>query len=350
MTAPRIVQSKFGDVRLGSFKEVISIPGRYLNDHCLIRHDKTWHIFAIHGDIRTPESPIPIESSIFHATSPDLFTWNICPNVIESTGEWPEVTNVYAPSVIAHDGSFFMLYCANDTLGTQRICLATSTDLFNWTRYEGNPVIVPSLSWAKWPGFGLPSKDEARKIIGEHGSTNIDDHRRFVKLTRGTYGGCRDPHINKLPNGQFVAYWVSRLNESFGHNQVCVAASLSHDLVHWQEIGPVYSQTAWPLAEEPTLEVESPCIVYKDKLWWLFFKHGWCTHVTSSTSPLDFRDCEVTQLGFVHAAEIFQWNNEWFITHCSGDSDDYKYRRSNRTRGLFLGKLDWPTGSPPILV
>ena len=335
---------------LGSFEEVLAIPGRYLNDHCLIHHDAKWHLFGIHGNVRRPEDPIAVESSILHATSPDLRSWTIHPNVIERTGQWPELTHVYAPHVIAHHERFFMLYCANDELGTQRICLATSNDLFTWERYAGNPVIAPSLSWSKWPGFGLPSRDEARQLIGRCDAIGIKDHYRFKARTGGTYGGCRDPHINLLPDGRFIAYWVSRMNESFGHNLVCVAASISDDLVHWQEIGPVYSQTAWPLDDEPTLEVESPCVVYKDDRWWLFFKNGWWTHVTSSPSPFDFRGQEVHQLGFVHAAEVLQWNEEWVITHCSADPTDYEYRRSNRTQGLFLGRLNWPTGGQPRLV
>ena len=337
---------------LGTFDEVLAIPKRYLNDHCLIQHDDIWHLFAIHGDIRTPENPFTDESSIFHATSPDLHDWTTHPPVVERSGHWPELGSVYAPHVIAHDDHFFMLYCTSDELGTQRICLATSTDLFHWDRHPSNPVIAPSLSWAKWPGFDLPDRSEARELLVpfDDDKRNLDDHYRFIKRTGGTYGACRDPHINRLPDGQFIAYWVSRMNESFGHNLVCVAASISHDLVHWQEIGPVYAQTAWPLEDEPTLEVESPCVVYKDDRWWLFFKHGWWTHVTSSKSPFDFQGQDVHKLGFVHAAEILQLNNEWLITHCSADPHDYEYRRSNRTRGLFLGRLDWPTGAPPQLL
>ena len=51
----------------------------------------------------------------------------------------------------------------------------------------------------------------------------------------GTYGGCRDPHVIQLDDGTFVAYWVARVQEKFGDNLVCVAASMSHDLLHWQE-------------------------------------------------------------------------------------------------------------------
>ena len=89
--------------------------------------------------------------------------------------------------------------------------------------------------------------------------------------------------------------------------------SSSHDLIHWQEIGPVLAIKAW--IEQPSLEAESPCVVCKDGRFWLFFKHGWWTHVVVSDSPFDF-----------------------------------VYRESNRTKGIFLGTLDWPDGDYPKLV
>ena len=48
--------------------------------------------------------------------------------------------------------------------------------------------------------------------------------------------------------------------------------------------------------------------------------------------------------------EVFHWKDKWWITHCSADPKDYKYRKSNRTRGLFIGNLDWPDGKYPRLI
>jgi predicted GH43/DUF377 family glycosyl hydrolase len=319
--------SPYGDVHIGSFDEVIAIPGRYLNDHCLIQKGDQWHFFGIVGTVApsgkgygTP----PLEVSFAHATSPNLRDWSVHPDVMEISGVWPEIGHVFAPFVVEYGGLFYMLYCTSDERKTQRICLATSEDLFRWSRYPGNPVIVPSAHWSKWPGFGLDAPDG------------------------GTFGGCRDPHVIRLDDGRFVAYWVSRLQERFGHDMTCVAASISHDLIHWQEVGPVFAMKAWQ--EQPTLEVESPCVVLKEGRYWLFFKHGWWTHFAVSDSPFDFQGSEPIRLGFCHASEIFFWEGQWWITHCSGTPDDFMYRLSNRTRGLFLGRLDWPEGSYPRLV
>jgi len=137
---------------------------------------------------------------------------------------------MFAPYLIEYKELFYMLYSSNNETNTQCIRLATSEDLFHWQPYGDNPVIIPSLFWSKWPGFGLDKPDG------------------------GTFGGCRDPHIITLDNGEFVAYWVSRLQEKFGHNMVCVAASISRDLIHWQEIGPVFAMKAWH--QHLTMELE----------------------------------------------------------------------------------------------
>ncbi len=321
----QLQRSKFGDVVLGKFEEVISIPGKYLNDHCLIRHNDLWHFFGILGIVGKGMSGRS-EVSLAHATSKDLKGWTLHPEILQMSGKWPEILHVYAPHVIEHDGTFYMLYCASDEQKTQYICLATSKDLFQWERHPFNPVIVPSAFWSKWPGFGLDAPDG------------------------GTFGGCRDPHINKLDDGRFIAYWVSRVQERFGHNLTCVAASISRDLILWQDIGPVFYIKAWHMEEQPSLEAESPCVLYKDGKYWLFFKHGWWTHYVVSDSPFDFQGYEPIRLGFCHASEVFHWKEKWWITHCSADPQDYKYRESNRTRGLFIGNLDWPDGKYPRLI
>ncbi len=315
----------YGAVSTGQFEEVLSLPGRYLNDHCLIRSGNDWHLFGIVGQIpggpEDQHSGIRSETSFAHASSSDLRKWNVHADVMGISGKWPEVKHVFAPYVIEKDRVYYMLYAASDEQTAQRICLATSTDLFKWDRYLGNPVIVPSVFWSRWPGFGLDAPDE------------------------GSFGGCRDPHIIRLDDGRFVAYWVSRMQEKFGRDLTCVAASISHDLIHWQEIGPVFSLRAWhqPL----TREVESPCVVRKDGRYWLFFKHGWWTHCVASDSPFDFHGYEPIRLGYSHAAEVFEWDGRWWITHCKTDPEDYLCSRSDRSRGLFLGTLHWPDGRCP---
>ncbi len=327
MSTNPVCETPHGDVQLGTFEEVLVDPGRYYNDHCLIRAGDTWHFFGIVGNTG-PGVPIDPanEISIAHAMSPDLRDWEIHPDILHATGIWPEEDMVFAPNVIEHDETFYMLYAATDARRIQRLCLATSTDLFEWEKYDGNPVIVPSIYWSEWPGFAVHEPDP---------------HRSF--------GGCRDAHILKLDDGSFAAYWVSRLREDkFGEGMVGVAASVSHDLVHWQEFGPIYARHEF--VQPLTLEVESPCVVRKDGRYWLFFKHAWWTWYIAADTPFDFWGKEAKRLGYAHAAEVFEWQGEWWISHCNSDPHDYERCNTAIGRGFFLGKLDWPQGEEPRLL
>jgi beta-xylosidase len=320
------IKSTHGIVELGDFKEVISIPGRYLNDHCLVLNGDTWHFFGIVGD--TGSVGVATELSFAHATSTDLLSWTLHADVLPVKSLPQPVDYVWAPSVMKKGDVFYMLYTAvekYDKGNYQRICLATSTDLFHWEQYAGNPVIVPSLYWATWPGHG---------------------HR---------YGSCRDPHIMQLPNGRYMAYWVAEMRSQQHFNAEalsCVAASVSDDLVHWQEVGPVHTARFWRSdgrESRGTSTIESPCCVFKDNKYWLFYKHGWWTHGVVSPTPFDFSGGEHFRLGFSHASKIIEWNGQWHITHCSSQPQDYTYENTNRTRGLYIAKLDWPDNAYPLL-
>ena len=69
-----------------------------------------------------------------------------------------------------------------------------------------------------------------------------------------------------------------------------------------------------------------------------------------SDLPFDFWSCESVQLSYCHASEILYWDNQWWITHCKTDSDDFDQSKSDTSRGLFTGRLDWPPGVFPRLI
>src|SRR5262245_185272 len=132
----------------GRFDEVHRSHARYFNDHCLIRHDDVWHFFGIVGPIGRSCYDEGSEVSFAHATSRDLLQWQECPDVLTVTGSGPDSHHVFAPHVLFKDGLFHMFYTGVDGKRRQRICLATSIDLFSWQRSDANPLIVPSLFWA----------------------------------------------------------------------------------------------------------------------------------------------------------------------------------------------------------
>jgi hypothetical protein len=152
-----LVRTLHGDVLIGDFEEVLSIPGRYLNDHCLVRNRDEWHFFGITGlippsladDSRRAESEI----SFAHATSSDLKKWKLWPDVIQCSGAWPEVSHVLAPYVVERQGTYYMLYAATDKDTTQRIWPRRTT-FFIGTGIAATQSLCP-------PSHGLAGRDLA---------------------------------------------------------------------------------------------------------------------------------------------------------------------------------------------
>ncbi|MGB9147221.1 MAG: hypothetical protein WCC14_15440, partial [Acidobacteriaceae bacterium] len=110
----------------------------YINDHCFIQDDSgVWHLFGITG--MDPAVPAK-ERFLLHATAPHLLgPWTKHAPVMHvdpAAGE----TVVWAPYVLRHDGLYWMFYCGGGESDTRyRINLATSPDLWSWTRSPANP-------------------------------------------------------------------------------------------------------------------------------------------------------------------------------------------------------------------
>src|SRR5699024_3415732 len=108
----------------------------YINDHTLIRAaDGRWHLFGIWH----PEPAAPLDETMFlHASADDLegAQWTIHDPVLHARREQGE-THVWAPHAIHHDGRCWMFYAGGTSdHAAYRMSLATSEDLFTWTRHE----------------------------------------------------------------------------------------------------------------------------------------------------------------------------------------------------------------------
>ena len=224
---------------------------------------------------------------------------------------WEE-RGIFAPYVIAHDGRFYMYYASHNLPGAQYMCLATSDDLSHWQRHPGNPLFVPAGSWAYWD---------------EHAPTS-----------------CRDAHVLPHEEHGFIMYWVGDMNKPRSHS--CIAASVSRDLVYWQEIGPVMIRRHSDL-EALTCKTESPCVIRRDNLYFLFYRHGNGTKVCVSRDPLDFRGRDSFLFSTAHAAEILGDNGEWFVTHCSRPPLDVAHIEDRR-HGLWVARMRWEDNWPVV--
>jgi len=123
--------------------------GCYLKDHCFVRKDKRWHLFAPLGKIGTGWQDPGSEETAEHMVSDDLIHWQHLGTVVAASrrdGYFDRMMGGTSPHVIHHDGTYFMFYSGwnfpskrpnfNQTGYTQIAGLATSRDLDHWEKPE----------------------------------------------------------------------------------------------------------------------------------------------------------------------------------------------------------------------
>lgn len=181
-----------------------SRAGEYMKDYFVFKDGDTFHLFYNVGRAGPVQDwkPAGNEKAFGHATSKDLKTWTHHPRVLEVVpGTWEGMV-VSAPSILKHDGLYYMVYTGFDDrwYGMQTIGLATSRDLFTWERHPANPV-YRAPAWAR---------------------TNPN-----------AWENCRDAHIIRH-DGEFLLYTMVEMKDGKG----AIALASSKDAVHWEDHGP----------------------------------------------------------------------------------------------------------------
>jgi beta-fructofuranosidase len=256
----------------------------YINDHCFIREDSgPWHLFGITG--REPAVPSH-EKFLLHATASHLLgPWTkhaAVMHVDPAAGE----TVVWAPNVLRHDGLYWMFYCGGGPSDAKyRIQLATSPDLWTWTRSPANPLLVD----------GYDARDPMVLRVGE----------------------------------QWVLYYCATESPTGGHH--VVKAMTSSDLTHWTTRRIVFQSPQVGTFGGPT---ESPFVVARNGRYYLFL----CTNapynntdVYVSDSPFHWNAEDVVLRFGAHAAEVVDdGNGDWFVSSAGWGQG-----------GLYLSDLTW---------
>ncbi len=280
-------------VQSGEFKKIYD-PGVgeknnwYINDHCFIRaRDGQWHLFGItHAE---PLDPLD-EDDFAHATA-DVLTqqpWLKQPFALSVDSAWNE-THLWAPHVIEQDGTYYMYYCGGGSDSSKyKIHLATSKDLYHWTRHPKNPVIVD--------GFD-----------------------------------ARDPYLLKVGN-TWVMYYTATSDPKKGNH--IVACQTSKDLIHWSGRKTVFTDPSIGTWGGPT---ESPTVIRRGKTYYLFIGprddyRGTCVY--KSSDPFHWEIKNLAGQIKSHAAEVIRDSQgTWYVSHCGWGQG-----------GVYLAPLYWNDG------
>ena len=271
--------------------------GFYLKDFCLHEADGTWHLYHIAG---TPgvSCCLPGNEIWFgHATTRDFVTWETHePCFFIDLRGWDH-GHVFAPYVVTHGGKHWMFYTGVATDNTQRIGVATSTDLFHWERAGDRPVIRPEeYGWAFCPTSGGAA--------------------------------CRDPHVI-AHEGFWQMYYTAVTKDGRG----CVARASSRDLLAWKDEGIAYAFSGWNQCESCNVQERD------DGKWLLFFggHHAWS--YVESDNPLRWPDTTPRKLraDITGMEVIARRGDRWLVAYFG-----LRYYR------LLLGVLDWSVSEPTI--
>ncbi|HEX2134076.1 MAG TPA: FG-GAP-like repeat-containing protein [Actinophytocola sp.] len=230
----------------------------YYNDHTLVRDVRTgtWHVYAItHAE---PANPLD-EKNFGHATAPTPNgPWTKQPFALTADPAAGE-SHIWAPHVIHHDGVYYMFYAAGTPdHAAYRMHLATSTDLFTWTRSPANPLFTD--------GFD-----------------------------------ARDPMVTRIGT-QWVMYYTANSTPTGGNHQV--AYRTSTNLTDWSAKRVAFQHPAVGTFGGPT---ESPFVLWRGGWWYLFvccdpgYKD---TRVYRSRDPFHFSVNDLAGRIDAHASEV----------------------------------------------
>jgi hypothetical protein len=126
-------------------------PPLHAKEFALIHENGLFHLFYMRLNAGFPDDSSL--NSLGHAISGNLVDWTELDTVLAARpGAW-DSDHIWSPSMIKRGGTWYMYYTGvkNVPFGWswfQRIGVATSTDLINWTRYDAPVFTGAMVPWA----------------------------------------------------------------------------------------------------------------------------------------------------------------------------------------------------------
>jgi hypothetical protein len=218
------------------------IPGGSVRpkDFAFIYARGQFHLFYILHDDFLPDSSTELDFG--HAVSSNLYDWTqLSPVLHVRPGKWDD-GHVWAPSIIEQDGLFYMFYTGVTKIPTfntqyQRVGVATSTDLVNWTRFDDPVFGGNQVPWA------------------------------FADSSQWTGCQFRDPFVMVDPanSARWLIYDVA--TPQVQHTQTIVGVGRNQtELSAWADVKPLWSTDSVRFLGH----CESPHVFLRDGRWYLF--------------------------------------------------------------------------------
>jgi beta-fructofuranosidase len=191
--------------------------------------------------------------SLGHATSRNLIDWEEQSPVVAPApvGELGDLVNWTGSTVRGPDGYylFYTIRSSRDGGRGQSIGLATSPDLWTWTKHPDNPVLTPDGRWY-----------DTEQSPGPNG---VVDCRDLMVVKHPSRPGWFGVFATRLARGTEIG--SAAVDDELPRGAV-FGGAYSEDLVHWEQTGPVFrsDRDAYSI-------VEMPDLFQLDGRWYLTF-------------------------------------------------------------------------------
>lgn len=222
-------------------KEGFRPVGGRVADFGTARHHGRDHFFYIERRLQEGTPFYPGHEIYFgHASTPDFFEWEVHAPVLGVRPDTWEEAHVWAPVLLRNGNEFIMAYTGLNRHLSQNIGLASSRDLFEWKRWNSNPISpAKGATWSYWREDDICS--------------------------------CRDPDLFRHDGRVWMPYTA---NTKAG--ATCIALSSTGNFKKWRDHGPIL--VGPPTGYEPRLEgghpqgsFESPNLSHRRGRYFLIF-------------------------------------------------------------------------------
>ena len=280
-------------------------------DFALIKKDGVYHLFYIRHNTLLSQSQTELDFG--HATSVDLYNWTQQDSVLSVSPTVWDNQHVWAPSIVLRNGVYSMLYCGVSTVPGvydqfQRIGIATSTDLYQWTRLDHPVFSCDQVPWA------------------------------YCDPLNPLVTGFRDPFVMPdpdVPGGWLMAYTANNVAD-YSQMVVGLAASAG-DLTAWSDVEPLWI-TCFPVTASDY--AESPHLFQHQGLWFMCFTINGAQPIAYATSA----DPRADQAGWSYRGPLANMlgitTSNWYASEYlkDGSNEYFCYASGNR---IYINLMHW---------
>jgi beta-fructofuranosidase len=220
----------------------LNLPDKWVWDLWLApeKVNGKWHIFFLQAPRALVNPDLRHASAtVGHATSSDLMSWEYLGTALEpgAFGLWDDRA-IWTGSIIKSDSGLWHMFYTGTNKSTengfvQRIGVATSTDLFKWTKHEG----FVTEADARW-------YERAAQVNNE----KQDGQPSWYEEA------WRDPWVFKDEvTNQWVMLITARSNSGSYDARGTIGVARSNDLLNWQVCEPLKVESEFGHYEVPQL-------------------------------------------------------------------------------------------------